>query len=387
MAPKRKSVLDRTSEDVKIHAGERKKRQCRGNNILSTEEVPRRTRSRSTKKPEHFVIDYSVEKHSKISSVLRKSKRKVGDKSNLTGENNGSILKEEGDKEDQKPGNGQKSKNGIGTKLERNFNSVHTKHITDVRQTGNNGNLNHSGFDIEYMDSSSSGSDSEIETEKSQVSSAATDLKINAHTSCTEDKSQKKISTEYIEIGKRPVSVVSVVDSNVCVVSEDEFEKSQIVFSGRKRKAKIRKKTDEKKFKKEEKKTNSEEKSVVLSNKRKKTLQRSEDKKRNAEKKNNLPVSSVKEILPVSGNKERKALPWKHLDDSDVAAVLMLMEGQSKGDNSEAGPSGLGSPSGGEKLSDSETDGEMESSEDEDKDWEDVQGSQYLGKKSESFDL
>ncbi|XP_033746540.1 DNA repair protein complementing XP-C cells-like [Pecten maximus] len=59
--------------------------------------------------------------------------------------------------------------------------------------------------------------------------------------------------------------------------------------------------------------------------------------------------------------------PLKHLDESDVASILMLMEGEKNADNSDSVPSGSANRS---SLSDEES--LMESSEDEEG-WEDVQ--------------
>ncbi|XP_060076866.1 DNA repair protein complementing XP-C cells-like [Ylistrum balloti] len=222
---------------------------------------------------------------------------------------------------------------------------------------------NTSGFDIDYMSSCSS-DDSESEVEDQKLALSSTSLKTS---SINEGKVLGKTSEESEQKKKDLITDASEVLhlTNSLRSSDDDFETSQVTTPGRKRKACLKTSGSGKQEKRKKIiKTKSEkvEKSSQKSKSKQLSTPKHESKDGVVER---LKVMKT-DVIKTEINKGRQNL-LKHLDESDVASVLMVMEGKKKGDSSEAGPSGSLNES---SLSDEES--TMDSSEDEGG-WEDVQ--------------
>ncbi|XP_021344042.1 DNA repair protein complementing XP-C cells-like [Mizuhopecten yessoensis] len=242
---------------------------------------------------------------------------------------------------------------------------------------------NVSGFDIDYMSSFSS-DDSESEEDDKKLSFPSTNFEKSSISkdnivNKTSEKSVKNEKT-FTSNRKQPEVLHVSDEDDQRLSSEDDFETSQIGTSDRKRKAKGNtsgRVNKEKKTKPNKTKHGKQEEPSEKNAKKgtKPKPKKESNKTISKRKKSNLDNSTVKTHTNSSKVKEEtvqvRKNPLKHLDESDVASVLILMEGKKKGDNSDAGPSGFGTVD----RSDEESDPSMieSSDEDEEGDWEDVQ--------------
>ncbi|XP_069100895.1 DNA repair protein complementing XP-C cells-like [Argopecten irradians] len=230
-------------------------------------------------------------------------------------------------------------------------------------QSENNNIQNMSGFDIDYMSSCSS-DESELEEESKKLSSCSIVCNANlTNGSINVDKTSGESKSIKTEKDTLSTPKALLVQESTVLSSDEDFEASNATNKSR---SSRKRKGDSKKNVKVEPNEKKSKATTTTRGKPRKSVKSGKNKKTIPDQEKNEDVTERQQKDTDKVKMEVRKNPFKHLDESDVASVLMLMEGVKKGENSEVGPSGSVDMSDQESL--------MESSEDEG--WEDVKDHQ-----------